>query len=125
MARSRSETKKPKISAEFSARLSSMRPRQKVRAIVVLQKDDSRSNKGRRQSPEERRAAIERSKKATERAISAVDRVLARHGGKRLDQTSTAVRTVSVRTTATGIRALARSRYVKSVMEDQHLGLIR
>jgi len=125
MARRRSKTEKPKISPEFSARLSSMRPRQKVRAIVLLKSDDSGKNKGRRQSPEERRAAIERMQKSTERTLSYIDSVLERHGGKRLDNRPSSVGAVTVRTTPAGIRALARSKRVKAIMEDQRTRLIR
>ena len=124
MARKQRNTDKPKISAGFSARLREMSSREKVRAIVVLQSGDSGKNQGRRQSPEERRAAIDRVRKATERTLDYIDSVLDRHGGRRLDKGASALGSVTIKATAAGIRALARSQRVKAIYEDQETRLI-
>jgi len=124
MARKNSETNDPKISAGFSARLREMSPREKVLAIVVLQSDDSGKNQGRRQSPEERRAAVEQVRRSAERTLDYIDSVLDRHGGRRLDKGASAVGSVTIKATAAGIRALARSKRVKAIYEDQNTRLI-
>ena len=124
MARRRSDDDRPKISAGFSARLREMSPREKVRAIVVLTSDDSGRNQGKRQSPEERRKAIERVRKSTERKLDYIDSVLDRYGGRRLDKGTSAVGSVTIKTTAAGIRALSRSKRVKTIYEDQNTRLI-
>ena len=124
MVRKQGKADKPKISAGFSTRLREMSSRQKVRAIVVLRSDDSGKNQGRRQSPEERRAAIKRVRKSAERTLDYIDSVLDRHGGRRLEKGASAVGSVTIKATAAGIRALARSKRVKAIYEDQNTRLI-
>jgi hypothetical protein len=124
MARRQSRDDRPKISAGFSSRLKEMSPREKVWAIVVLESDDSGKNQGKRQSPEERRAAVERVRKSTERKLDYIDSVLDRYGGRRLDKGTSAVGSVTIKTTAAGIRALSRSKRVKTIYEDQNTRLI-
>jgi hypothetical protein len=56
--------------------------------------------------------------------LSYIDSVLDRHGGKRLDKKSSSVGSVTIHSTAAGIRALARSKRVKAIVEDQATRLI-
>jgi len=118
MARADRQAPPASISPQFLERLGRLRPQDKVRAIVVL-RTVCPTAAPRRQSPTDRRAAIEAVREAGEQALQGVDVVLKRHGGKRLADSPSALASVPVETTARGIRALAASRHVKAILEDQ------
>lgn len=114
-----------KISHNFWARLSRLEPRQSVRAVVLLHTQTPIRGTGGQRSPGERRKAVDAARRSAEQALIDVDVILQRHGGRRLAPHPDALGTVPVETTAAGITALAGSRHVKAILEDQPVSLIR
>jgi sorbitol-specific phosphotransferase system component IIA len=115
------KTRSKKISREFATRLDRLAGDEKVRAVVLLRTQGTAKPSGKRQSPEERAAAVEAVRSSAERALGDVDKVLARFDGKRLAKKPDALGSIPVETTADGIRALASSRRVQAILEDQPL----
>ncbi|NLE44898.1 MAG: hypothetical protein GX620_09270 [Chloroflexi bacterium] len=113
-----------KISPTFSARLNEMGSRERVRAIVLLGTPDIAGEKAARQTRRQRREAVKAVQESAERALSELDEVLARYGGSRLSERPDALGAMPVETTPAGVRALARSRQVRAIMEDQEARLI-
>jgi hypothetical protein len=113
-----------KISPEFSARLARLKPRQKVRAIVMLRINVPGQTLASRQARAEWQAVIERIRQSSELALSEIDDILAHHCGKRLAAHVNALGAVPVETTTTGIHALAASDQVKAILEDQGVSLL-
>ena len=109
-----------KISAEFRRRLMRLAPDQTVRAIVVLNLREAQSRRQGLQSRLQRSAAIRDAMNATKSSIRSLDRVLRLLDARRIS-TSGVLGTVTIEGTARAIHALARSRDVKAVMEDQPL----
>lgn len=118
-------SKKPaeKISPEFASRLDRLEPREKVQAIVLLRTAEIDSSSSRHQNRTERAATVEAMQHAAEQALANVDGILERHHGQRLAESPDALGSVPVETTAAGIKALASSRWVKAVLEDQSIQL--
>jgi hypothetical protein len=119
-----SQTEKPepiKISRQFKARLARLGPEQKVRAVVMLATEGAdiaaRPSRANRQAIQ---AAI---RQATATALPEIDRLLKQHGGKRLAAYANALGGIPIETTATGIDALAASKQVKVILEDQAISL--
>ena len=122
------ETKRPsnkKISAQFSARLARLKPGDKVHAFVLLRAGGPGSRSGRRQTRAEREAAVKAFGKSSGQALDDLDKILKEHDGRRLARRPNALGSLPVETTAAGIRALARSRWVQAVFEDQPIHLYR
>jgi hypothetical protein len=118
------ETLPPGISREFSARLSRLKPGQKVRAVVLLRVGDSEPSTASRQSPSSRREKIAAVRRSVEAALPDIDRVLFEHAGRRLSASADALGSIAVEATPAGIRALADSEHVKAVLEDQAVGIL-
>ena len=68
---------------------------------------------------------MEASRKSAERALTDIDAILKRHDGRRLARRPNALGSVPVETTAAGIKALASSRWVQAILEDQPISLTR
>ena len=116
---------KRKISSEFSSRLARLGPGDKVRAFVLLRTGGTSNRSSKRQSRAERKAAVEASRKSAERALTDIDTILKRHDGRRLARRPNALGSMPVETTAAGIKALASSRWVQAILEDQPINLTR
>lgn len=112
-----------KISAEFAARLDRLGPREKVQAIVLLRTGEIDDSSGRRQSRAERAATVEAMRRSAEQALAKVDGILERYDGQRLAESPDALASVPVEVTAAGIKALASSKWVEAVLEDQGIHL--
>ena len=84
---------------------------------------ESSESNGRRQAPEERKSAIASIRNAANTALRDIDAILDRHEGKRLSEPN-ALGSVPVETTADGIRALADSSLVQTILEDQSVALM-
>ena len=110
--------KNGKISSEFAARLDSLEPQQKIRAIVLLNAKNTRRSNTQRQSRAERQAAIEAIRKSAEQALGDIDNTLERFNGKRLSENPDALASILVEATAAGINALAESEKVRAILED-------
>jgi len=113
--------KKSKISPGLASQLEHLKPGKKVRVIVLL--CTPHGGKGRRQSSAERDAAVEAMKESARSALSEVDAILERTDGQRLAGSPDAFGAVPVKGTAAAIYALARSKKVKAIMEDQAIHL--
>ncbi len=109
----------PKISREFSLRLDRLKPRDKVRAIVVLRADGNGAGRARRLSRSERRAVADMIIRSAEAVLPEIDQILERFDGHRLAEHPNAVGAVPVVTTADGVKALADADCVKTIYEDQ------
>ena len=119
-----SQTEKPepiKISRQFKARLARLGPEQKVRAVVMLSTEGA--DIATKPSRANRQAIQEAIRQATATALPEIDRLLQQHGGKRLAAYANALGGISVETTAAGIAALAASKHVKAILEDQAISL--
>jgi hypothetical protein len=125
MARGIGGSARRKLSSNLVARLEPLEPGKQVRVLVLLRTANRRSSSSRRQSKEERKAAIEKLQSSAERALGDVDRILAKHGGRRLSRKPDALGTISVKATRAGILALASSRSVKGIFENQEIHLVR
>lgn len=112
-----------KISSEFSARLARLGPRDKVHAFVLLR--TSGTGTSARQSRADRKKAVQAARKSAERALTAIDGILEQHDGRRLARRPNALGSMPVETTAAGIKALASSRWVQAILEDQPIRLAR
>jgi hypothetical protein len=113
-----------RISTAFAARLNRLEPEQKVRAVLLLQRPKSGSARGERQSPADRRAAIEATRRSTDAALSAVDRILSKYGGRRLAAGADALGSLPIETTTSGLLALAASKQVQAILEDQEISVV-
>ncbi|HSR29409.1 MAG TPA: hypothetical protein VLY63_02515 [Anaerolineae bacterium] len=118
MTPKKGETKK-KISTEFAARLRRYGPEEKVHAIVFLATSDVEGSSGKRQSREERAAVLEAMQNSARQALDDIDTVLNRFDGQRLAETPSALGSIPVETTPAGIKALASSKWVQLILEDQ------
>jgi hypothetical protein len=104
------------ISREFSARLAKLKVKQPVRALVMLAADGGLTVPVRRA---QRAALLEHKREAARALLPEIDRILARHNGRRLSEDVDALGSITVETTAAGIKALAASGQVKTILEDQ------
>jgi hypothetical protein len=109
-----------KISSELASRLRRLEPGQQMRVVLFLETPPPPAQTA-RQTPDARKEGVETVKQLSQRALSGIDRILADHGGRRLSKGPNALGSLTVETTATGVSALARSKWVKSVAEDQPL----
>ncbi len=121
MTRHAKDARPTGISEPFASRLARLKPRQVMRAIVMVDVSPARKDPRRRMSRQERRGAIDAMRKAAQPALVEIDEILEQFKGKRLDETVTALGTVLVEATAAGMKALAQSPRIKAVMEDQSI----
>lgn len=108
-----------KVSPGLASHLEHLEPGEKVRVIVMLRTEGAGKGRRSRSSSAERQAAVEAMKESARNALGEVDRILERFHGRRLAEDPDALGSVAVEATAAAIRALARSRTVKAIMEDQ------
>ncbi len=117
-------TQDGKISPGFAARLDRMAPKQRVRAVLLLDTGVTARNGAKRQSPVERQRMVEETRRAAEEALGQIDSILRQHGGERLEGGASALGSVPVETTPEGIQALAGSEHIRAVLEDQGTSLV-
>jgi hypothetical protein len=113
-----------KISPEFRTRLSRLGSKQKIRVILILQIKDTGGASSREHSPVSRQSAVEAIRKSAEPALVDIDDILKDFDGERLAAQIDALGSVPVETTPAGIAALAASKHVKTILEDQSISLI-
>ena len=109
------------ISEAFASRLSRLKPRQMMRAIVLVEVPPAERDRTRRMTRGERQRATDTLREAAQSALVEVDEILEQFHGKRLEETASALGTILVESTAAGIQALAQSPKIKAVMEDQSI----
>ena len=112
---------KGKISPMFAARLKELKPRQKVRAIVMLDTSVRASATDKRATKTARKATLKKTRNSVADILPDIDRILRQHQGRRLKSEIDALSAVPVITTAAGIDALTGSEHVKAIIEDQAL----
>jgi len=112
-----------KISREFSRRLDRLKPRDRVRAIVMLRADGNGGGGagGRRPSVADRRDTAEKISQAAEAALPEIDQILEKYDGRRMAEHPNAIGAIPVETTVGGVIALAGSDCVKTILEDQNI----
>ncbi len=115
-----------KISPEFAARLGRLAPGTKVDAIILVTGAASAGKvHGERGSRVERQSTVDKKRRAAEHALPEIDTILRRYGGRRLADGANALGSIPVETTAAGIKALAASRHVRLILENQAVSLLR
>ena len=112
-----------KLSKEFAARLASIPAHETLHAVVFLKTSEQRSA-SHRHTTRQRRAAIGALRKACRPALVDMDEVLAKWGGRRLDDDVSALGTVAVEATPGVIKILANLKDVKTVLEDQNVSML-
>ena len=125
MTRRKIQTDESKISREFAARLERLAPERKIRAVVLLNIENSAAGATRRLTSEERQAAAESARISARSLLPEIDESLAREDGKRLSEDVNALGSVTVEATPEGIAALARLPGVKAILEDQPVSLLK
>jgi|SRR5882672_10997663 len=112
-----------KISREFAARLERAKPKQKVRAIILLQAQQTRSAATHPRSRLARQDAVSTIHQSSEQALGEIDRILTRFDGQRLADVN-ALGSVLIEAIPAGISALAESQHVRAILEDQPISLL-
>jgi len=112
-----------KISGEFASRLRQLEPGQQVRVVLFLEVPTFPAQAS-RQDETTRQAAVKTLKRSGQRALNDIDRILEHHGGTRLNPSPNSLGALSVETTAAGISALASSKWIRSILEDQPISLV-
>ena len=115
---------KGKISSQFNARLARLGAKDRVRAIVMLRSKGAGESSARRQSRSARRAEIEMMRESAGQALGEIDEILQHYDGKRLKDKVDVLGSVPVEAVPAGIRALAASKHVKAILEDQEISLL-
>lgn len=115
-----------KISAQFFARLKRLKPNDRLRAVVLLNTPETDGKSSRvRPTREERRQEAGNLRDSLGSAVREIDEILERVGGRRLSQQPSALGTLAIETTTKGIAALVESDYVKTIVDDQPIALVR
>ena len=115
------EYNEEKISPVFAARLKGLKPREKVRAIVMLDTGAPARDLKKRPTKTARQAVLKKTRQYVAEILPDIDHILKQHRGKRLKSEIDALSAVPVITTAAGINALISSEHVKAIIEDQAL----
>lgn len=114
-----------KISCEFESRLNRLDSARKIRAIVMLEIQRADSKPGQQQARKGRQATVRSIRQTAGMALQEVDTILERFDGKRLTDNANALASILVEATPAGIRALANSKHVKAIFEDQAIASLR
>ena len=112
-----------KLSKEFAARLASTPAHETLLAVVLLDTSDQCSASF-RQTPRQRQAVIGTLREACRPVLVDLDKILAKWGGRRLDDDVSALGTVAVEATPGVIKILANLKDVKTVLEDQNISML-
>ncbi|MBH8563706.1 hypothetical protein I8748_16155 [Nostoc sp. CENA67] len=110
-----------KVSPEFASRLSNLEPQQKVRVIVLLQVQDAENLTNKRQSRNERQAAIKAMRESAEQALGNIVEIIQKFDGQQLSEHADLLGSILIEITVAGVNALAESKAVKAVIEDQSI----
>jgi hypothetical protein len=108
-----------KISPEFDRRLRSLRPADRVQALLLLAIPGRSRRLGTRTSAAERAEVAGEIAAAADQGVLEIDRILRDHGGRRLEDRVNALGSLPVETTPSGLRALAGSARVRAILENQ------
>jgi hypothetical protein len=112
-----------KISPQFATVLDHMSANSKVRAILILNVFPEGARPVGRTASRDRGGIAANVRQAAQSALLVIDRILNRFQGKRLAEGADALGSVPVEATRAGIEALATSKYVRAILEDQPISL--
>jgi len=115
------EQHEAKISPVFAARLKRLKPKEKVRVIVMLDTGEPTRDLKKRPTKTARQVVLKKTREHVKEILPDIDRVLRQHHGKRLKSEIDGLSAVPVITTAAGVNALISSQHVKAIIEDQAL----
>lgn len=110
-----------KVSPRFAARLTNLEPQQKVRVIVLLQVQDNQELTNKRQSHDYRQATIEAVRESAKQALGNIIEIIKEFDGQQLNEHPDLLGSIPIEITVAGVNALAKSKAVKAVMEDQSI----
>jgi hypothetical protein len=113
-----------KVSDALRSRMEHRPPRERMRAVVLLQPQTTGTGQSRRLSGETRRKLAEAHRQWFATRLPEIDRILNETGGKRLAEHPDALGSLPVETNLDGIRALSASDAVKAILEDQAVQLV-
>ncbi|MCL4201893.1 MAG: hypothetical protein KJ000_05320 [Pirellulaceae bacterium] len=113
-----------KVSDALRSRMEHRPPRERMRAIVLLQPQVSGTGQRRRLSGEDRRNLAEAHRQWFATRMPEIDRILGETGGTRLADQPDALGSLPVETNPDGIMALSASDAVKAILEDQPVQLV-
>jgi hypothetical protein len=110
----------PKVSGALASRLDRLPRDETIQLIVRLNTPPMHDPPGDRAARRANRAAaVDAVRVAARSALSEVDEILARFHGRRLSPDVNALGTILVETTAEGAHALAASRQVRTLLDNQ------
>jgi hypothetical protein len=118
------KTGNTKVSEALRSRLEQRKPRDRVRAIVLLQRQSTGAGRARRLSREDRRRLTEEHRQAFAAWLPEIDRILSETGGRRLAEQPDSLGSLLVETSPEGVLALSASEAVKAILEDQPVKLV-
>lgn len=121
MGGSPSESGQSKVSREFAARLARLAPDARVQAILLLNLPSTDTSGERRPTRAERAAGLATRAEAATQVVAEIDELLALYPGARLAEQPDLLGTLPVTTTADGIAALATSKWVTAIIENQEI----
>ncbi|TVS20085.1 MAG: hypothetical protein EA424_05725 [Planctomycetaceae bacterium] len=113
-----------KVSDALRSRMEHRPPRERMRAVVLLQPRSTGAGQRRRLSREERRKLAEAHIEWFTARLPEIDRILNETGGRRLAERPDALGSLPVETNPDGILALSASDAVKAILEDQPVQLV-
>jgi hypothetical protein len=114
-----------KISSQFETRLRELGPDEKVRAVVFLNLELPSRRTSARTKLAQRRKFIGRIRESSKEALGELDEILGGKRGRILQSEPDALGSIPIEATADGLRAVARSKNVRAILEDQAIGLLR
>ena len=112
-----------KLSNEFAARLASIPAKQKLHVVVLLAAGPEDGGEEPQRSCD-RQSQVTTVRCRSRGALESMDRILAKSGGRRLDENVNALGAVAVEATPAGIRRLVSLKDVETVLEDQGVLLV-
>ncbi len=119
MAQAGRDRRETKVSPQFAARLAHLKPKDQVRLIVLLATAVAADSLGRRPSRAERDVTLNAARESAKGALHEVDRILEHFHGRRLATHPDALGSLAVEAPVEAISALAASKHVKAILEDQ------
>ncbi len=116
------EQNQEKISPEFRSHLMRLAPDKKIRGIVLLGLQSSAgSSTSRRALRLQRDRRIKDIRKVSAESLKEIEAILARFGGRKLAESTSALGSLPFESTTAGVQALANLPQVTAILEDQKL----
>lgn len=104
------------VSGEFAGRLARLKASESVRVMLLLKVEPKPATRITRSN---RAESVARVKQEARGILPEIDDILRQYEGRRLAEDVDALGRITVETTAAGVKALAASEHVKTILEDQ------